>query len=112
MGNAMKPGDITQDQSAVIAFLQTLAEREGDDLDRVDTHAAIVFLGGDKCWKLKRAIWFPFLDFSTVEARHAACEAEVELNRRTAPDIYLGCQPVTRRADGRLELGGEGETVD
>jgi aminoglycoside phosphotransferase family enzyme/predicted kinase len=108
----MKPGDITQDQGAAIAFLQALAEQEGSDWERVDTHAAIIFLGGDKCWKLKRAIWFPFLDFSTPKQRHAACEAELHLNRRTAPDIYLGCQPVTRRADDGLELGGEGETVD
>jgi aminoglycoside phosphotransferase family enzyme/adenylate kinase family enzyme len=108
----MKPGDITQDQGAAIAFLIALAEREGGEYQRVDTHAAIVFLGGDKAWKLKRAVWFPFLDFSTSEKRHAACEAEVRLNRRTAPDIYLGCEPITRRADGVLALEGEGEAMD
>jgi aminoglycoside phosphotransferase family enzyme/adenylate kinase family enzyme len=108
----MKPGDIMQDQDTTIAFLRALAEREGGDQERIDTHAAIVFLGGDKCWKLKRAVWFPFLDFSTVEKRQAACEAEVRLNRRTAPDIYLGHRAINRRADGALGLGGEGETVD
>jgi aminoglycoside phosphotransferase family enzyme len=105
----MKPGEITQDQGATIAFLQAVAEREGGIPERIDTHAAIVFLAGGSAWKLKRAVWFPFLDFSTVEKRHAACEAEVRLNRRTAPDIYLGCEPITRRADGALALGGEGE---
>jgi aminoglycoside phosphotransferase family enzyme/cytidylate kinase len=108
----MKPGEITQDQGAAIAFLAGLAEREGGERERIDTHAAIVFLGGDTAWKLKRAVWFPFLDFSTVEARHAACEAELGLNRRTAPDIYLGCQPIARQADGALTLGGEGEAMD
>jgi aminoglycoside phosphotransferase family enzyme len=108
----MKPGDITQDQGATIAFLEKLADREGGTRERVDTHAAIVFLAGDTAWKLKRAIWFPFLDFSTPEKRQAACEAEVKLNRRTAPDIYLGCQPITREANGTLTLGGEGEAVD
>ena len=108
----MRPGEITQDQDATIAFLHALAEREGGNLSRIDTHAAIVFLGGDTAWKLKRAIWFPFLDFSTLEKRRAACEAEVRLNRRTAPDIYLGCRPITRLTDGSLELGGEGEAVD
>jgi aminoglycoside phosphotransferase family enzyme len=108
----MKPGNITQDQGAVIAFLGELADKEGGSQERIDTHAAIVFLGGGTAWKLKRSIWFPFLDFSTLEKRHAACEAEVRLNRRTAPDIYLGCQPITRRADGTLALAGEGEAID
>ncbi|MEN8194976.1 MAG: AAA family ATPase [Pseudomonadota bacterium] len=108
----MKPGEITQDQGATIAFLGELAEREAGKRVRIDTHAAIVFLAGDTAWKLKRAVWYPFLDFSTVEKRHATCEAEVRLNRRTAPDIYLGCEPITRRADGALALGGEGEAVD
>ncbi len=108
----MKPGEITQNQGAAIAFLQAMAEREGGSQERIDTHAAIVFLGGDTAWKLKRAVWFPFLDFSTLEKRHAACEAEVKLNRRTAPDIYLGCRSITRRVDGTIELEGEGEAVD
>ena len=72
----MKPGEITQDQGAAIAFLERLAGREGGGTERIDTHAAIVFLAGDKAWKLKRAVWFPFLDFSTADKRHAACEAE------------------------------------
>jgi len=108
----MKPGEITQDQGAAIAFLAELAEREGGERERIDTHAAIVFLGGEFAWKLKRAVWFPFLDFSTPEKRRAACEAEVRLNRRTAPEIYLDCRPIARKADGSLELGGEGEPVD
>jgi aminoglycoside phosphotransferase family enzyme/adenylate kinase family enzyme len=108
----MKPGEITQDQGATIAFLQALAEREGGSPERIDTHAAIVFLAGGTAWKLKRAVWFPFLDFATLEKRRAACEAEVRLNRRTAPDIYLGCQPITRGTDGTLALGGEGEAID
>ena len=108
----MKPGEITQDQGAAIAFLEALAEREGGNPERIDTHAAIVVMAGDTVWKLKRAVWFPFLDFSTHDKRRTACEAEVRLNRRTAPDIYLGCQPVTVRADGSLDMGGEGEAID
>ncbi len=108
----MKPGEITQDQGAAIEFLEHLAKSEGAPAERTDTHAAIVFLGRETAWKLKRAVWFPFLDFSTPEKRHAACEAEVRLNRRTAPDIYLGCRAITRRDDGSLELGGGGEAID
>lgn len=108
----MKPGEITQNQSAAIAFLERLADVEGDQVERIDTHGAIVFLGGERAWKLKRAVWFPFLDFSTVEKRAAACRAEITLNRRTAPEFYCACQPLTRRPGGELELDGNGETVD
>lgn len=67
---------------------------------------------GDDAYKLKRAVALPFLDFSTLALRRQACENELRLNRRTAPDHYLGLVPVTRTADGRLKLGGDGEVVD
>jgi len=108
----VKPGEITEDQSAAIAFLERLAEAEGDRPERIDTHAAIVFVAGERAWKLKRAVWFPFLDFSTSEKREAACRAEIRLNRRTAPDFYLACRPLTRHAEGQLELDGDGKVVD
>jgi aminoglycoside phosphotransferase family enzyme len=108
----MKPGKTAQDQSAVIAFLEDPVTHGGATPERLDTHAAMVFLAGDLAYKLKRAVWFPFLDFSTLDRRRAACEAEVLLNRRTAPDFYLGCRPVTRQADGTLAFGGDGEPVE
>lgn len=107
----MKPGEIAEDQNAAIALLQAEAEREGE-AERIDTHGAIVFLAGKTAWKLKRAVWFPFLDFTTPEKRRAACEAEIRLNRRTAPEIYLACRPITRQPGGSLELGGNGEAID
>lgn len=79
---------------------------------RHDTHGAHVFLAGDHAYKLKRAVTLPFLDFSTLALRRAACENELRLNRRTAPDYYLGVVPVTRQRDGGLRLGGAGEVVD
>jgi aminoglycoside phosphotransferase family enzyme len=108
----MRPGEIAQDQSTVIAFLEDPATHGGAMPERIDTHAAIVFLAGDLAYKLKRAVWFPFLDFSTLDRRRAACEAEVRLNRRTAPEFYLGCRPVTRRTDGTLVLDGDGMPVE
>jgi len=108
----MKPGEITQDQSAVVAFLEDPATHGGVTPERIDTHAAMVFLAGDRAYKLKRAVWFPFLDFSTLAKRRAACDAEVRLNRRTAPDFYLGCRSVTRQADGSLALDGDGEAIE
>ena len=56
-------------------------------------------------WKIKRAVSFPYMDFSTLEKRRVACTREVEVNRRLAPDIYLGCVAVTRAAGRTPRLG-------
>ena len=55
-----------------------------------ETHSAVVFFVGDRAYKLKKRVSLGFLDFTTVEGRRRACEREVELNRRLAPDVYLG----------------------
>lgn len=55
-----------------------------------ETHSAIVFLVGERAYKLKKPVNLGFLDFRTREAREAVCHREVELNRRLAPDVYLG----------------------
>jgi aminoglycoside phosphotransferase family enzyme/cytidylate kinase len=81
-------------------------------LRRVDTHGAMVFLAGERAFKLKRAVRFPYMNFSTALRRRAMCEAELRLNRRTAPDLYLGLRALTREADGGLALDGAGEAVD
>jgi aminoglycoside phosphotransferase family enzyme/predicted kinase len=64
------------------------------------THASWVFLTDAEAWKVKRPVDFGFLDFRTVEARRRACEDEVRLNRRLAPGIYLGVEPVRATPDG------------
>lgn len=72
------------------------------DLDaRVcETHTGIVFLVGDRAYKAKKAIVTDFLDFSTPERRERACEHEVDLNRRLAPDSYLGVAHFSALDDG------------
>lgn len=99
-------------QERVIAFLGDGRTHGGVDVKRIDTHAAVVFLAGQKAYKLKRAVRFPFLDFSSLEKREAACKREIERNRMFAPEIYLGVQPVTSDADGSLAISGDGEPVD
>ena len=101
-------------QADVVAFLSRPDTFGGANLavDRVETHISIVFLAGDRVYKLKRAVRFPYLDFSSPALRAAACEAEVALNRRTAPDTYLGIVQVVRDRAGRLHLGGEGTPVE
>ena len=103
---------ITEDQTAVIAFLVDPSTHGGSNVERIDTHASLVFLAGTRAYKLKRAVRFDYLDFSTPERRRALCEAEVRLNRRTAPALYRGVVAVTRQHDGSLALGGDGTPVD
>ena len=99
-------------QQAIIEFLGRPATHGGAPVKRIDTHAATVFLAGDRAFKIKRAVRFPFLDYSTLAKRKAACEAELAVNRPYAPAIYKRVLPITRRADGALTLGGDGEPVE
>jgi aminoglycoside phosphotransferase family enzyme/predicted kinase len=85
-----RPSFVVEDQSEVIAFL----ERKLVPARRIDTHGAVVFLAGDRAYKLKRAVKFPYMDFSTAERRKAMCEAEIAINRRLAPEIYLDVEEV------------------
>ena len=103
---------ITQDQSDVVAFLASPSTHDGDVVERIETHASIVFLAGRRALKLKRAVKYDYLDFSTVERRRAMCEAEVRINRRTAPSLYRGVVAVTRQPDGSLALGGSATPLD
>jgi aminoglycoside phosphotransferase family enzyme/predicted kinase len=99
-------------QQDVIACLMDPATHGGSAVSRVETHSAIVFLAGARALKLKRAVRFDYLDFSTESRRKAACEAEVRINRLAAPSIYRGVIPVTRDESGSLALGGRGVPVD
>lgn len=99
-------------QEDVLAFLADPATHGGDDVRRIDTHAASVFLAGSRVLKIKRAVQYCFLDFSTLEKRKAACEAELGVNRRLAPMIYRRVLPITRESNGKLALDGRGKPVE
>lgn len=101
------------DQGRTIAFLSRPdSYGAADEIARVETHAAIVFLVGDKAYKLKRAVKYTFLDYSTTELREQSARAELALNRRTAPELYLDAIPVNLTGDGRLSLNEAGDAVD
>jgi uncharacterized protein len=76
-----------------------------------ETHMSFVFLAGDRVYKLKKPVRFPYLDFSALARREAACRAELTLNRRLAPDGYKAVVPLVRSRQG-LAIGGSGEVVD
>ena len=105
---------MADDQRDVIDFLSK-ASSYGTAVERVDvveTHVSLVFLAGDRAYKLKRAAKFPYLDFSSAEQRRVVCEAELALNRRTAPALYLEVRALTRAASGEVCFGTEGRVVD
>jgi hypothetical protein len=83
------------DQAEVVAFLSNPASypTKPDRIERFETHGALVFLAGSEAWKIKRAVRFPYMDFSTLKKRKAVCLREVTINRRFAPEIYLGMHP-------------------
>lgn len=99
-------------QAEVLAFLENPASHQGCEVRRIDTHASSVFLIGKRALKIKREVCFPFLDYSTLDKRKAACAAELEANRPFAPRVYRRIVPITREANGRLALDGEGEPIE
>ncbi len=110
MNSDQEAGD---EQAEATAFLADPANHAGaDQVSRIDTHAAIVFLAGPIAYKINRAVKYPFLDFSSLEKRRIACEREVEVNQANAPQIYDRAVAITRRGDGGLEFVGDGEVVE
>src|SRR5256886_1726677 len=97
-------------QENVFAFLTDPATHPY--VHRIDTHAASVFLEGDRALKIKRAVRFPFLDYSTLAKRKAACDEEIRINRQFAPQIYRRVVPITRASDGSLAIDGNGTPVE
>jgi uncharacterized protein len=102
------------DQAAVLGFMawpDTYASLHGK-VERIETHASVVFLAGPRAYKIKRAVKYPFLDFSTLELRRRALFNELRLNRRTAPLIYLEVLPITVDDGGIFYIAGQGRIVE
>lgn len=79
------------------------------------THISVVFLVGGFAWKVKKPVDLGFLDFSTLAKRRRFCEEELRVNRRTAPEVYLGVDAIVRDTDGSLQVTaspGEREVVE
>ncbi len=117
--DARKSSDhVVADQSKVLRFLGdpraygSAVDPAVDRVERIDTHGAIVFLAGKRAYKVKRAVAFPYMDFSTLERREHFCRHEREINSRTAPGLYLDVVPVRQGPQGLMLGGDSGPTVE
>jgi aminoglycoside phosphotransferase family enzyme/predicted kinase len=102
------PAGLVADLGRAAAYPpEARADRE---LAPVQTHISHVFLTATRVYKLRKAVAFPFLSFATRAERNADCLRELRLNRRLAPDVYLGVAPLLRR-DGGFAVGETGEAL-
>jgi aminoglycoside phosphotransferase family enzyme len=110
--NHNKLGDNVKDQKQVVEALMKpeAYDEEAKQIELKQTHISFVFLTGNFVYKVKKAVNFGFLDFSTLEKRRFFCEKELELNRRLCGDMYLEVVPVN--SSDRIKMGGEGETIE
>jgi aminoglycoside phosphotransferase family enzyme/predicted kinase len=86
----------------------------GGGVDAVEvhqTHISVVFLAGPLAYKVKKPVGLGFVDYSSLERRRHSCEEEVRLNRRLAPEVYLGVVPVTREGE-TIRVEGPGEVLE
>jgi aminoglycoside phosphotransferase family enzyme len=101
-----------QDQKQVIEAMLTpeaYPENPGK-IELIQTHISFVFLTETSVYKVKKAVNFGFLDFSTLDKRYFFCQKELELNRRLCPEIYLEVVPINK--SGVIKIKGGGETVE
>ncbi|MCW4002516.1 MAG: phosphotransferase [Candidatus Bathyarchaeota archaeon] len=101
-----------QTQNTVVEALlkaETYPEKTSK-VDLIQTHISFVFITDNLVYKVKKAVNFGFLDFSTLEKRRVFCEKELELNRRLCPDIYLEVVPINKAES--IKIKGDGETVE
>ena len=101
-------------QARVVSFLadpESYPDRP-PSVDLIETHGARVFLAGARAYKIKRAVRYDYMDFSTLAKRRAALEKEFAINHPHAPAIYQEVVAITERADGGLAIAGAGEPVE
>ncbi len=98
-----------QQHAQLVAALR--AQLGGAAVETIETHISTVLLAGEHAYKLKKPVDLGFLDFTTAAARQRYCERELQLNRRTAPQLYLDVVPITGSVQAP-RLGGTGEPID
>ncbi len=84
--------------------------QDAGKIELIQTHISFVFLTKNYVYKVKKAVNFGFLDFSTLDKRYAYCKKELELNRRLCPEIYLEVVPITK--SNIIKINSNGETIE
>jgi aminoglycoside phosphotransferase family enzyme/predicted kinase len=102
------------DQREVVSFLSdgVTYGMPGLRVERIETHISMIFLVGDRAFKLKRAVRFSYLDYSTTTLRGVFCKKELDLNLRTAASLYVRVRAITRQPGGNLAFDGAGTVID
>ncbi len=80
-------------------------------VDLIETHASWLLLAGEFVYKIKKPVVLPFLDYGTLEQRRICCEAELRLNRRFAPQLYLAVVPIVGPSESP-QIGGPGTAIE
>lgn len=106
-----EPDANADEEAAVVRALMAPALYGGETPQHVETHLSHLFLTSERVYKLKKRVDWSVVDYSTVDRREAFCRRELEVNRRFAPELYLGVVPVTRDGAG-FAIGGAGEVAD
>lgn len=107
--NTSGPG--LKDKLRFLSDPDTYPDAQGG-VEAIETHMSWVFLAGDRVYKLKKPVKYPFLDFRTLDKRKQDVDDEIRLNGRLSPDVYLGTRTLRQAADGSLSLDGHGTIVD
>ncbi len=110
----MTQKDAAISQEEVISFLKNPNNYpcNPEIIEVHDTHGALVFLAGEDAYKIKKAVKFPYMDFSTLDLRRKFCARELDINQPTAPEIYLGLVAITHEQGGTLAFDGAGQPVE
>ncbi|MCG8442459.1 MAG: phosphotransferase, partial [Caulobacterales bacterium] len=112
MGATPAPGGGPGDELSPDVFALLAGDHGDGPASVIETHASVVFLRENEALKVKKPVRLPYLDYSTLPLRVAACEKEWRINVVAAPEIYCGVSVITRGPDGRLALDEPGETVE
>ena len=101
-----------QTQKEIVATLLTpdAYPHDAGKVELIQTHISFVFLTKNYVYKVKKAVNFGFLDFSTLDKRRTYCEKELEINRRLCPEMYLEVVPITK--SDIIKINGNGETIE
>ncbi len=103
--------ELVTTQVQLVDGLKQALEQQGQGVVTRETHISWVVLAGQVAWKIKKAVDFGFLDFSSLEKRRQACEEELRLNRRFAPELYLDVVAITG-SPAQPRFGGTGQAIE